>query len=95
VYYLYYNSGLGYLSLYIDLLQAIRSRYRIPVGARFLHLARPALWPTQPAVQWVLDVSRAYSGQGLALTTHPYRAPRLYEEDSYTSTPHLGIFGLF
>ena len=33
--------------------------------------------------------------QGMALTTHPQLAPRLKEEESYTSTPTLGLHGLF
>ena len=32
---------------------------------------------------------------GVALTTHPHLAPRLRTESSYTSTPPLGLRGLF
>jgi len=31
----------------------------------------------------------------MALTTHPHLAPRLKEEESHTSTPSLGLHGLF
>jgi hypothetical protein len=34
-------------------------------------------------------------GWGMALTTHPHLALRLKEEQSYTSTPPLGLHGLF
>ena len=34
------------------------------------------------------------SSHGVALTTHPHLAPRLKEEESYTSTPPLGLHGL-
>ena len=36
-----------------------------------------------------LDIHR-----GVALTTHPHLAPRLKKEQSYTSTPPLGLRGL-
>jgi len=38
---------------------------------------------------------RGKSGRGVALTTHPYLAPRLKKEQSYTSTPPLDLRGLF
>jgi hypothetical protein len=31
----------------------------------------------------------------MTLTTHPHLAPGLKKESSYTSTPHLGLHGLF
>jgi hypothetical protein len=34
-------------------------------------------------------------GRGVALTTLPHLAPRLKKEYSYTSTPPLGLRGLF
>ena len=35
------------------------------------------------------------SGRSVAMTTNPHLAPRLKEEQSYTSTPPLGLRGLF
>jgi hypothetical protein len=61
-------------------------------GRYFLHPARPALGSTQPHIQWALGIfSQGYSGQGVALTTHPHLTPRLKKEYSYTATP-LGAF---
>ena len=57
-----------------------------PFGPHFPHPSRPDLRPTQPPIQWVLGISPGKSGRGVALT-HPHLAPRLKEEDSYTSTP--------
>jgi hypothetical protein len=39
--------------------------------------SRPALWPTQPPVQWVLGLSRGVeSGRGRTLTPHPLLVPK-------------------
>jgi hypothetical protein len=42
----------------------------------FLHLSRPALGPTQPPVQWVLQLYWGVeSGRGMTLTPHPLLVP--------------------
>jgi len=33
--------------------------------------------------------------QGVAMSTHHHLTPRIKEEQSYISTPHLGLPGLF
>jgi len=48
---------------------------------------RLALGPTQPSRQWVPDLSRGWSGRGVALTPKPHLAPRLRKEMIYPSTP--------
>jgi hypothetical protein len=42
----------------------------------FSHTSRPALGHTQHPVQWVLSLSRGYSGQGVVMTTNHILAPR-------------------
>ena len=56
-------------------------------------------WSLTPAATfvYVTSLSRDFVyitvPSGL-LTTHPHLAPRLKKEQSYTSTPHLGLRGL-
>jgi hypothetical protein len=64
-------------------------------GQYFRHRSKPALGPTLPPIQWVPGLSRGHSGWGMALTTQPHQEPRLKKEYSYTSTPSLGLCGMF
>jgi len=64
-------------------------------GRGFPHPPRPALGSTQPPIQWAPGLSRGKSGKDVALFTHPNLVLRLKKEQSYTSTPPLGLRGLF
>jgi hypothetical protein len=59
----------------------------------FPHLSRPALQPTQPPTQWVLDFSWGQSCWGVAMTTHPHLGWRLKMDYNYTSTLTLCLHG--
>jgi hypothetical protein len=50
-------------------------------------VSRPALWPTQPPVQWVPGVLSPglKRGRGVTLTTQPHLVPRSRMSRSYTS----------
>ena len=80
----------GSRSRYSDSLRAGRSGDRIPVMARFYTPVQTGPGAHPASCKWVPDLSR-----GVALTTHPHPAPRFKEEYSYTSTPPLGLLGLF
>ena len=50
-------------------------------GRDFPHLSRPALWSTQPHVQWVPGLSRGVkSGRVVTLTPHPLLVPLVMKE---------------
>jgi hypothetical protein len=53
---------------------------RSPAGAKAFSasVSRPALWPTQPPVQWVLGVlsPEAKRDRGVTVTTQPHIVPR-------------------
>jgi hypothetical protein len=51
--------------------------------------SRPALWPTQPPIQWVpVAPSRGVKGgRGVTLTTHSHLVPRSRMSRSYTFFP--------
>jgi hypothetical protein len=55
---------------------------------------KPALRPTQPPVQWVLEVLSlgVKHGQGVTLTTNPHLVSRLEMSRSYTSSPPQSAF---
>ena len=62
-------------------------------GRDFQHPSRPALGPTQPPVRWVTGHSRG-KADGAWSSPTPSSA-KVKEKYSYTSTPHLGLHGLF
>jgi hypothetical protein len=60
-------------------------------------VSKPALWPTQPPVQWVPGVLSPgiKRGRGVMLTTHPYLVPRSWMSRSYyTSSPPKRLHGV-
>ena len=50
---------------HIDSLLTARCEDRIPVGLNFPQTSRPALWPTQPPVIWVLLIFPVVKGTGV------------------------------
>ena len=76
-------------------LRAGLSGDRIPVGAKFSTLVQTSPG-TNPAsyTMGTVSLSRGLSGRGVALNTHPTSA-EAKERVGYTSTPPLGLCGLF
>jgi hypothetical protein len=90
-----FTQGPGSLSLYTDLLRDGRSRDRIPVKARF-----PATVQTVGGAHPTSHTMGTGSFPGVkrrevVLSTHPHLEPRSRKAYSYTSTPRLGLRGLF
>jgi hypothetical protein len=58
--------------------------------------SRPALRPTQPPIQWVLEVLSpgVKRGRGVTLTNHPHLVPRLSMSRSYTSSHPMCLHGM-
>jgi hypothetical protein len=90
------NCGPGSCSQYSDLLRAGRSQDRIQMRVRFstpiqagpgTHLGSSTIGTE--------SLSRGKRHRGLKLTTYPYLVPGLKKEHSYTSSPPLGLRGLF
>jgi hypothetical protein len=74
----------------------VRSRDRIPLGVRFSVPVQtgPGTHPASYSIR-TRSVSQRQSSRGVRLTTHPHLALRLKKDQSYISTPHLGLHGLF
>ena len=73
-----------------------RSGDRIPVGARIFSTRPDRPWGLPSPLYNGYRVSPGgQSGRGVALTTHLHLALRLKKEQSYTSSPLLGLHGLF
>jgi len=71
-----WGSSVGIATLYgLDSL-GIKSWWR----RDFLQPSRLALQSTQLPIQWILGLDWGEIGQGVALTTHPHLALRLWEE---------------
>jgi hypothetical protein len=62
----------------------------------FPHLSRPALGPTQPAVQWVPGFSPGVkSGRGVTLTPSPPSSAIGHERIEVYLYSHYGPYGLY
>ena len=76
-------------------LRAGRSGDRIQVEARFSAPVQTGPWAYPASYTMGTGSFLGVKRQGVAFTTHPHLAPRLKKEQSYTSTPPLGLRGLF
>jgi hypothetical protein len=92
-----WECGPGWRSWYSDLPWAGRSsgiesrweaRFSAPIQTH------PGVHPASYTVG-TGSLSQGLSSQGVTLTTHPHLMPRLKKEYSCTSTPPLGLHGLF
>ena len=85
------HSSVGVATSYGVDVPEVESRW----GRDFAHPSRPALWSTQPPIQWVQGLSRGSSDRGVALTSHPHLAPILKVQQNYTSFTPSGFSWLF
>ena len=79
-------------SQYSDLLWDGMSGDRILLEVRFSTLIQTS--PRASCTMGSGSLPRRWSGQGVALTTHPHLVARLKKEYSYTSTPPVCLHGL-
>ena len=69
----------------------IKSRWRWDLT----HPSRLDLWPTLPPVQWVQYLIPEVEWPGHSAEHQPHLALKLKKEQRYTSTPPVGLHGLF
>lgn len=82
--------------LRLNSLQAGQTVNRIPAGRDFAHPSRPTLGLTMPPIQWMLGLFlRGKAGMEWRWPPTPPSAKVQNKEYRYTSTPPLGLFGLF
>ena len=81
-----HGDGPGQFSRYSSSLRAGRSGDPNSIGV---------LGTAKSPLKWVQSLSQWLSGRVVTLTIHPYLAPSLKKEQSYTFTYRLGLYGLF
>ena len=88
-----YRWGPGQLSRYSDSLQVGRSGDRMPVGAVIFCTRPHQPWsPTTIVYNRYGVISRAKSGQGVALNTTPYNAEVQEREELYLYSPSVPLW---